>query len=223
MVSGIFKNLLNSGHFQEAGAKLVFGNCGVISANLVGKGYMEMTGVALETSQDIAEEIIFKGGRYPEAQVSVKRGPRVNPDFNLFFFCHDRTRGHADILAGCDCCSKIARPASKPSRATFYLGDHLACKEILECLEDKVPKRLELLRPYEVPEPFRRTIHFCPKNSSFLLPELELIKSGSLRCRESDGTMASDPKQHLPVIQYDFLDEINHGISLLERLIDCGY
>lgn len=49
--------------------QLVFGNCGVMSANLVGKGYVEMTGVDPETSQDIAEQIIAKGGRYLEAQV----------------------------------------------------------------------------------------------------------------------------------------------------------
>lgn len=40
-----------------------------MSANLVGKGYVEMTGVDPETSQDIAEQIISKGGRYLEAQV----------------------------------------------------------------------------------------------------------------------------------------------------------
>uniref|UniRef100_A0A2M4A6P4 Cytokine-like nuclear factor N-PAC n=1 Tax=Anopheles triannulatus TaxID=58253 RepID=A0A2M4A6P4_9DIPT len=48
---------------------LVFGNCGVMSASLTGKGYVEMTGVDPETSQDIAEAIISKGGRYLESQV----------------------------------------------------------------------------------------------------------------------------------------------------------
>uniref|UniRef100_A0A8D8F282 Oxidoreductase GLYR1 homolog n=1 Tax=Culex pipiens TaxID=7175 RepID=A0A8D8F282_CULPI len=79
--------------------QLVFGNCGVISVNLVVKGYVEMAGVAPETSQDIAEEIIFKGGRY-------------------FFLVTTKHEGTLIILAGCDCCSKSARPASKPSRAT---------------------------------------------------------------------------------------------------------
>ncbi|EDS28484.1 chromosome region maintenance protein 5/exportin [Culex quinquefasciatus] len=72
MVCGIFKTLLNSGHRRRAQScyklQLVFGNCGVISVNLIDKGYVEMTGVAPETSQDIVEEIIFKGGRYLEAQ-----------------------------------------------------------------------------------------------------------------------------------------------------------
>lgn len=34
-----------------------------------GKGYVEMTSIDAETSQDIATSIIQKGGRYLEAQV----------------------------------------------------------------------------------------------------------------------------------------------------------
>jgi 3-hydroxyisobutyrate dehydrogenase len=51
---------------------MVFGNCGVLQARSIsnGKGYVEMTGIDSETSQDIAEAIISKGGRYLEAQVS---------------------------------------------------------------------------------------------------------------------------------------------------------
>ncbi|EDS27604.1 conserved hypothetical protein [Culex quinquefasciatus] len=120
---------VNSGHFQEAAQscyklQLVFGNCGVISVNFVVKGYVEMVGVAPETSQDIAEEIIFKGGRYLEAQVSVKRGPRVNPDFYLFFSCHDQTRGQADhpgrlrlLFEKCQTCFEAI------SRNSFYFGN----------------------------------------------------------------------------------------------------
>ncbi|EDS39622.1 3-hydroxyisobutyrate dehydrogenase [Culex quinquefasciatus] len=120
---------VNLGHFQEAAQscyklQLVFGNCGVISVNLVVKGYVEMVGVAPETSQDIAEEIIFKGGRYLEAQVSVKRGPRVNPDFYLLFSCHDQTRGHADhpgwlrlLFEKCQTCFEAI------SRNSFYFGN----------------------------------------------------------------------------------------------------
>jgi 3-hydroxyisobutyrate dehydrogenase len=50
---------------------MVFGNCGVLQARSLssGKGYVEMTGIDSETSQDIAEAIISKGGRYLEAQV----------------------------------------------------------------------------------------------------------------------------------------------------------
>lgn len=52
---------------------MVFGNCGVLSAisMIEGKGYVEMTSIDSETSQDIAEGIQEKGGRYLEAQVCV--------------------------------------------------------------------------------------------------------------------------------------------------------
>lgn len=36
-----------------------------------GKGYVEMTSIDAETSQDIATSIIQKGGRYLEAQVFI--------------------------------------------------------------------------------------------------------------------------------------------------------
>lgn len=52
---------------------MVFGNCGVLSENLTDKGYIEMTGIDPETSQDIADSITGKGGRYLEAQVSMQK------------------------------------------------------------------------------------------------------------------------------------------------------
>ena len=50
---------------------MVFGNCGILSSEAIadGKGYVEMTGIDDNTSQDIADAIISKGGRYLEAQV----------------------------------------------------------------------------------------------------------------------------------------------------------
>ena len=48
---------------------MVFGNCGVLSEINTTKGYVEMTGIDADTSQDIAEAISLKGGRYLEAQV----------------------------------------------------------------------------------------------------------------------------------------------------------
>lgn len=51
---------------------MVFGNCGVLSSeNLSNKGYVEMTGVDSETSQDIADAITNRMGRYLEAQVGI--------------------------------------------------------------------------------------------------------------------------------------------------------
>ena len=48
---------------------MVFGNCGVLTEISPDKSYVEMTGIDAETSQDIAEAINGKGGRYLEAQV----------------------------------------------------------------------------------------------------------------------------------------------------------
>lgn len=48
---------------------MVFGNCGVLSEINTSKGYVEMTGIDPDTSQDIAEAISLKGGRYLEAQI----------------------------------------------------------------------------------------------------------------------------------------------------------
>ncbi|KAI5703597.1 hypothetical protein M8J75_013744 [Diaphorina citri] len=53
----------------QAAKDLIFGNCGVLSETTTSKGYVEMTGIDPETSQDIAEAIVNKGGRYLEAQI----------------------------------------------------------------------------------------------------------------------------------------------------------
>lgn len=52
---------------------MVFGNCGVLASNTLsdGKGYVEMTSIDSETSQDIYEAVITRGGRYLEAQVII--------------------------------------------------------------------------------------------------------------------------------------------------------
>jgi 3-hydroxyisobutyrate dehydrogenase len=53
----------------QAAKDLVFGNCGVLQEINTTKGYVEMTGIDSDTSQDIAEAISLKGGRYLEAQI----------------------------------------------------------------------------------------------------------------------------------------------------------
>merc|ERR1711963_438738 len=53
----------------QAAKDLVFGNCGVLQEINTTKGYVEMTGMDSNTSQDIAEAISLKGGRYLEAQI----------------------------------------------------------------------------------------------------------------------------------------------------------
>lgn len=53
----------------QAAKDMVFGNCGVLQEMRGGKGYVEMTSIDAETSQDIAEAIMARGGRYVEAQI----------------------------------------------------------------------------------------------------------------------------------------------------------
>ncbi|CAG7717186.1 unnamed protein product [Allacma fusca] len=57
----------------QAAKDMVFGNCGVLQEITPNKGYIEMTGTDSETSQDIAEAIASKGGRYLEAQIQGSR------------------------------------------------------------------------------------------------------------------------------------------------------
>ncbi|XP_025412661.1 putative oxidoreductase GLYR1 homolog [Sipha flava] len=48
---------------------MVFGNCGVLAEVTTNKGFVEMSGIDPETSQDICEAIVGKGGRYLEAMI----------------------------------------------------------------------------------------------------------------------------------------------------------
>lgn len=90
---------------------LVFGNCGVMSANLVGKGYVEMTGVDPETSQDIAEQIISKGGRYLEAQIQGSKNQAEEGTLVIL------AAGERLLFEECQTCFEAI------SRNSFYLGD----------------------------------------------------------------------------------------------------
>ncbi|KAF0756500.1 putative oxidoreductase GLYR1, partial [Aphis craccivora] len=48
---------------------MVFGNCGVLPEITKDKGFVEMTGIDPDTSQDICEAILNRGGRYLEAMI----------------------------------------------------------------------------------------------------------------------------------------------------------
>lgn len=90
---------------------LVFGNCGVMSANLVGKGYVEMTSVDPETSQDIAEQIISKGGRYLEAQIQGSKNQAEEGTLIIL------AAGDRQLFEECQTCFEAI------SRYSFYLCD----------------------------------------------------------------------------------------------------
>ncbi|XP_058058014.1 cytokine-like nuclear factor N-PAC isoform X1 [Anopheles bellator] len=90
---------------------LVFGNCGVMSATLSGKGYVEMTGVDPETSQDIAEAIISKGGRYLEAQLQGSKNQAEEGTLIIL------ASGDRLLFEDCQSCFEAI------SRNSFFLGD----------------------------------------------------------------------------------------------------
>ncbi|EAT38913.1 AAEL009245-PA, partial [Aedes aegypti] len=92
----------------QVAKELVFGNCGVMSANLVGKGYVEMTGVDPETSHDIAEQIIAKGG-HSEAQIQRSKN---QAEEGILLAAGERL-----LFEECQTCFEAI------SRNSFYMGD----------------------------------------------------------------------------------------------------
>ncbi|XP_037024559.1 putative oxidoreductase GLYR1 homolog isoform X2 [Bradysia coprophila] len=93
--------------------ELVFGNCGIISSNqhFDGKGYVEMTGLDGDTSQDIADAIVSKGGRYLEAQI---QGSRVQAEEGTLIIL---AAGDRSLFDECQSCFKAM------GKNSFFLGD----------------------------------------------------------------------------------------------------
>lgn len=90
--------------------QMVFGNCGVLSEMGPNKSYVEMTGVDAETSQDIAEAISGKGGRYLEAQMQGSKNEASEGTLVIL------AAGDKTLFDDCQSCF-IAM-----SRNSFYLG-----------------------------------------------------------------------------------------------------
>jgi len=91
--------------------EIVFGNCGVISEIKSNKGYVELTTMDPEVSNDISEAIISRGGRFLEASM-IGNGKKQAEDGNLIL-----------VLAGDkslfdDCKSTFEAISSH----AFYLG-----------------------------------------------------------------------------------------------------
>lgn len=92
---------------------MVFGNCGVLQATTVSdsKGYVEMTGIDAETSQDIADAILSKGGRYLEAQI---QGSKMQAEEGTLIIL---AAGERSLFEECQSCFKAM------GRNSFYLGE----------------------------------------------------------------------------------------------------
>ncbi|KAK6637604.1 hypothetical protein RUM44_008026 [Polyplax serrata] len=95
----------------QAAKDMVFGNCGVLSENLTEKGYIEMTGIDPETSQDIAESITGKGGRYLEAQI---QGSKTQSEEGTLIIL---AAGDRSLFDECQSCFEAM------GKNSFYLGE----------------------------------------------------------------------------------------------------
>lgn len=103
----------------KAAKDLVFGNCGVLQATTLslGKGYVEMSTIDPETSQDIAEGIVGGGGRYLEAQIQGTRPEAEQGNVVLL------AGGERSVFDECESCFKSI------AKNTFFLGETgNACK-----------------------------------------------------------------------------------------------
>ncbi|XP_071452793.1 cytokine-like nuclear factor N-PAC [Hetaerina americana] len=95
----------------QAAKDMVFGNCGVLLEVSSLKGYVEMTGIDAETSQDIAEAIQAKGGRYLEAQVQGSK-TQAEEGTLVILAAGDRT-----LFDDCQSCFEAM------GKNSFYLGE----------------------------------------------------------------------------------------------------
>ncbi len=95
----------------QAAKEMVFGNCGVLSEINTTKGYVEMTGIDADTSQDIQEALSLKGGRYLEAQVQGSKD-QANDGTLVVLVAGDRS-----LFDDCQSCFQAM------GKNSFYLGE----------------------------------------------------------------------------------------------------
>lgn len=91
---------------------MVFGNCGVLQAATLsdGKGYVEMTGIDPETSQDISEAIQSRGGKYLEAPL---QGSKLQADEGTLIIL---ASGDRNLFDECQTCFEAM------GKNSFFLG-----------------------------------------------------------------------------------------------------
>lgn len=91
-------------------SQMVFGNCGVLTEMNANKAYVEMTGIDAESSQDLADAISSKGGRYLEAQI---QGSKSESEEGTLIILAAGERSLYD-----DCFSAFAAMSNR----SFFLG-----------------------------------------------------------------------------------------------------
>lgn len=92
--------------------EIVFGNCGVIQEIKDNKGYVEMASIDPDTSSDIHEAIVARGGRYLECPISGGGGKELAEAGELTLIAS----GDKSLF---DECSSAIQAVSKNA---FYLG-----------------------------------------------------------------------------------------------------
>ncbi|KAH7955060.1 hypothetical protein HPB49_024277 [Dermacentor silvarum] len=95
---------------SHAAKEMVFGNCGVLQEIKDNKGYVEMTSIDPDTSQDISEAIMLRGGRYLEAPVSGSKKPAEDGTLIIL------AAGDRSLFNDCATCFEAI------GRHAFYLG-----------------------------------------------------------------------------------------------------
>lgn len=95
----------------KAAKEMVFGNCGVLCEIGPSKGYVEMTNIDAETSKDISEAIMTKGGRYLEAQV---QGSKLQAEDGTLVVL---AAGDRSLFDDCQSCFEAM------GKNSFFLGD----------------------------------------------------------------------------------------------------
>ncbi|KAH8042634.1 hypothetical protein HPB51_024866 [Rhipicephalus microplus] len=96
---------------SHAAKEMVFGNCGVLHEIKDNKGYVEMTSIDPDTSQDISEAIMLRGGRYLEAPVSGSKKPAEDGTLIIL------AAGDRSLFNDCASCFEAI------GRHAFYLGE----------------------------------------------------------------------------------------------------
>lgn len=91
--------------------EIVFGNCGILAEMRSGKGYVEMTSIDSDTSNDISEAILARGGRYLEAPC-IGSGKNQAEEGNLTII----VSGDKSLFDDCNSCFQAI------SQHAFYLG-----------------------------------------------------------------------------------------------------
>lgn len=91
--------------------EIVFGNCGILAEIRSTKGYVEMTTIDADTSNDISEAIMARGGRYLEAPL-IGSGKLQAEEGNLTVI----VAGDKSLFDECNSCFQAI------SKHAFYLG-----------------------------------------------------------------------------------------------------